>query len=62
MRSLLALVVLAVAGFVLVGMFVAPSQPPLRAWYLNNACVHLDKVTPQICAPAREADSGQQRT
>lgn len=59
MRSLLSLIILVVAGFVLVGMFVAPSQPPLRAWYLNNACEHLDKVTTQICAAARQADSGQ---
>lgn len=59
MRSLLSLIILVVAGFVLVGMFVAPSQPPLRAWYLNNACEHLDKLTPQICAPARQADGGQ---
>lgn len=61
MRSLLLLVILVVAGFVLVGMYVAPSQPPLRAWYLQNACIHLDKVSPQICAPMREAE-GSQRT
>ena len=61
MRSLLLLVILVVAGFVLVGMYVAPSQPPLRTWYLQNACIHLDKVSPQICAPMREAE-GSQRT
>ncbi|MBX9932856.1 MAG: hypothetical protein K2Y56_15165 [Methylobacterium sp.] len=61
MRNLLLLVILVVAGFVLVGMYVAPTQPSLRTWYLQNACVHLDKVSPQICAPMREAE-GTQRT
>ena len=59
MRSLLFLIILVVAGFVLVGMFLAPSQPSLRTWYLQNACEHLDKITTQICAPMRQADGGQ---
>ena len=28
--------------FVLVAMFVAPHEPTLRGWYLNNACPLLD--------------------
>ena len=59
MRNLLLLVILVGAGFVLVGMYVAPNQPALRTWYRDNACVHLDKLSPQICAPIRQADGGQ---
>ena len=59
MRNLLTLLVLGAAGFVLVAMYVAPTQPELRAWYLQNACHQLDKVSPQICAPMRQSDSGQ---
>lgn len=61
MRNLIFLVIIAAAGFALVAMYVAPSQPALRTWYLENACVHLDKVSPQICAPARAAE-GSRRT
>ncbi|WP_336486754.1 hypothetical protein [Methylobacterium nigriterrae] len=61
MRNLLVLVIVLAAAFVLVAMYVAPSQPQLRAWYRDNACVHLDKVSPQICAPLRQAD-GAERT
>ncbi len=46
MRNLLLLVILVGAGFVLVGMYVAPNQPALRTWYRDNACQHLDKITP----------------
>lgn len=56
MRGLLTLIIVCAAGFVLVGMYVAPSQPELRGWYLRNACEHLDKISPKICAPARQAD------
>ncbi|MER2265925.1 hypothetical protein [Methylobacterium oxalidis] len=59
MRNLLLLLILVAAGFVLVAMYVAPTQPQLRAWYRDNACVHLDKLSPQICAPIRQADGGQ---
>jgi hypothetical protein len=31
-------------------MLVAPSQPQLRAWYLENACPTLDKLSTDICA------------
>ncbi|WP_264046118.1 hypothetical protein [Methylobacterium flocculans] len=58
MRSLLTLIIVGAIAFVLVGMYVAPSQPELRTWYLRNACEHLDKATPQICAPMRRAESG----
>lgn len=59
MRNLLTLIIVGLAGFVLVGMYVAPNQPEMRAWYLAHACEHLDKVSPQICAPMRQADGGQ---
>lgn len=59
MRNLLVLVILVVAGFILVGMYVAPSQPALREWYLKNACEHLDKLTTQICAPLRQTGGGE---
>ncbi|KQO57010.1 MULTISPECIES: hypothetical protein [unclassified Methylobacterium] len=54
MRNLLTLVVLGFVGFVLVAMFVAPTQPDLKAWYLKNACEHLDKVSAKICDPMRQ--------
>lgn len=58
MRSLLTLIIVGAIAFVLVAMYVAPSQPEMRAWYLRNACEHLDKASPQICAPLRKAESG----
>lgn len=58
MRMLILLVAL-VGGFVLVGMLVAPSQPGLRDWYIQNACPHLDQVSGDICAAARRAAAGQ---
>ncbi|WP_019904393.1 hypothetical protein [Methylobacterium sp. 77] len=58
MRNILTLIVLGFVGFVLVAMFVAPTQPDLRAWYLKNACEHLDKVSAKICDPLRQG-SGQ---
>lgn len=56
MRGLLTLIIVGAVAFVLVGMYVAPSQPALRTWYLQNACEHLDKVSREICAPARQAE------
>lgn len=56
MRNLLVLVIVLLGGFVLVGMYVAPNQPPLRDWYLANACPTLDKVSTQICDPIRKAE------
>lgn len=58
MRSLITLIIVGAVAFVLVGLYVAPSQPDLRAWYLRNACEHLDKVSPELCAPMRRADVG----
>lgn len=55
MRNLLALIIVAAAGFVLVGMYVAPTQPALREWYQTSACPTLDKLSPQICDPIRKA-------
>jgi hypothetical protein len=59
MRNILTLVVLGAVGFVLVALYVAPTQPELRAWYLANACEHLDKVSAQICRPLRDADGAR---
>ena len=61
MRNLILLLVLLGAGFILVGIYVAPCQPTLRAWYRDTACVHLDRISPEICAPIRRAD-GADRT
>ena len=58
MRSLLTLIIVGAIAFVLVAMYVAPVQPELRAWYLRNACEHLDKASPQICARLRKAEIG----
>lgn len=58
MRNLLALLVFLAAGFVLVGIYVAPTQPGLRDWYQSNACPTLDKLSPQICEPIRKAQNG----
>lgn len=55
MRNLIALVIILAAGFVLVGMYVAPGQPGLRDWYAANACTTLDKISTQICDPIRKA-------
>jgi hypothetical protein len=46
LRLIVGLVAL-VGGFILVAMLVAPSQPNLRAWYLENACPTLST---DICA------------
>ena len=42
-----------VGGFILVAMFIAPTQPTLRAWYLENACQHIDKLSTDVCAAMR---------
>jgi hypothetical protein len=60
MRLLLALVA-AVAVFVVVGMLVAPHQPEMRAWYLNNACPLLDRLSSDICAAVRREAGGEKQ-
>jgi hypothetical protein len=45
-------------GLVLVGMLVAPYQPGLRGWYLQNACPYLDQFSQDICVAARR-EAGQ---
>jgi hypothetical protein len=50
---LLILILALVGAFVLVAMFVAPHEPTLRTWYLDNACPHLDRLSQDICAAAR---------
>jgi hypothetical protein len=53
--------VAAVAVFLVVGMLVAPLQPEMRAWYLNNPCPLLDRLSSDICAAVRrEAGSDKQ--
>ena len=48
-------------GFILSAMLVAPYQPELRGWYLENACPQLDKLSLDICAAARR-EAGPKRT
>lgn len=58
----LVIIVLALlGGFVLVGMAVAPSQPGLRDWYIEQPCPYLDKISTDICAPVRRA-AGEKKT
>lgn len=52
MRLVLTVVAL-LGGFILVAMLVAPHQAEMRAWYLDNACSHLDKLSTDICAAIR---------
>ncbi len=58
MRLILALIA-AVGVFVLLGMLVAPYQPEMRAWYLNNACPLLDQLSGDICAALRREAAGK---
>lgn len=58
---LLILLCAILGGFVLVGMLVAPYQPPMRDWYLQNACPYLDQLSLDICAAARR-EKGADRT
>lgn len=53
---LLVTVIALLGAFVLVGMLIAPSYPPLRDWYAVNACPHLDKLSTDICASIRRTD------
>jgi hypothetical protein len=59
-RLILVLVVL-FGGFILVAMLIAPTQPYLRSWYLENACPFLDKLSIDICAAAKR-EAGPKRT
>lgn len=54
---ILVLILAILGGFIVVAMTIAPSQPSLRAWYLANACDHLDKISTDICAAMRRAES-----
>jgi hypothetical protein len=40
-------------------MFVAPHEPRLRDWYIQNACPYLDQMSPDICAAARREAGGK---
>lgn len=62
MQLVLAIIAL-IGGFILFGMLVAPYQPPLRDWYIQNACPYLDQLSTDICAAARrEAGTNPQPT
>jgi hypothetical protein len=61
MVRLLILLLILFGVFIAVAMFGAPYQPDLRAWYLQNACPHLDKLSTDICAAARR-EAGPKRT
>ena len=58
MRLLILLIALA-AVFVAVAMFVAPHEPTLRTWYIQNACPHLDRLSGNICAAVRREAGGK---
>jgi hypothetical protein len=61
MIRLLILLLVLFGGFILLAMFGAPYQPELRAWYLQNACPHLDKLSTDVCAAMRR-EAGPKRT
>ena len=42
-----------------VAMLIAPTQPALRAWYLENACPLLDKASTDFCAAMRREAGGK---
>jgi hypothetical protein len=52
---ILVLLLAIVGGIILVGMTIAPNQPPVRDWYIANACPYLDMMSTDICAPVRRA-------
>jgi len=56
---LIVLLLALLGGFVLVAMVVAPRQPEVRDWYLQNACPHLDKISTDICAAMRRETGGR---
>lgn len=58
MRLLLTLLAL-FGGFVLVAMLVAPQQPEVRTWYIENACPYLDQLSTDICAAMRREAGGR---
>jgi hypothetical protein len=61
-KGIMRLIVLLLAlfgGFILVAMVVAPQQPGLRSWYLQNACPYLDQLSADICASMRREAGGK---
>ena len=58
MRLILLLLAL-FGGFVLIAILVAPRQPELRSWYLQNACPYLDQLSTDVCAAMRREASGK---
>ena len=61
MLRLVLLLLVLIGVFILIAMFVAPYQPQLRTWYLENACPYLDKLSTDVCAAARR-EAGPKRT
>jgi multisubunit Na+/H+ antiporter MnhB subunit len=53
MLKLLVLLVALVGAFIAVAMLIAPTQPTLRTWYLENACSLIDKASTDVCAAMR---------
>jgi hypothetical protein len=58
MRLILLLLAL-LGGFVLIAIVVAPRQPELRSWYLQNACPYLDQLSTDICTAVRREAGGK---
>ena len=57
---LVVLLLALLGGLVLFGMLVAPYQPSVRDWHLQNACPYLDQLSQDICAAARR-EAGDKR-
>ena len=53
------LLVALVGAFIAVAMLIAPTQPTLRAWYLENACPLIDKASTDVCAAMRREAGGK---
>ena len=58
---LLVLLVAVLGAFVLVAMLVAPNQPTLRDWYLNNACPLLDRLSSESVRQSGEPPEAKPR-
>jgi hypothetical protein len=59
MLKLLVLLLALAGAFIVVAMLIAPTQPALRAWYLENACPLIDKSSTDVCAAMRREAGGK---
>ena len=59
MLKVVVLLLAVIGGFIAVAMLIAPTQPTLRAWYLENACPHIDKLSRDVCAAMRREGGGK---